>query len=198
VIAGASGFYTSKNLKNAEGYTSSSRGGSGGSDEGGWVTHYQLPKDAKIHPDIANVPEIDQKRQANQLAYENWNGDLDEDEIKEYYPNLKKNTKPGDVSEDLEKKGYTGHYDSIAGDKGDVTIYDPSKLKLVGATNTATGEFHSAKQLRNAVEMRKVTCPNGCGYHAVPEHYDYDSSKEHKFTCPKCGGNADNVSNTKV
>ena len=113
VPAGASGVYLSTSPKSSRMY--------------GDVLRVEVPDNLKLHPDITQHPELELTRRRNQYAKEGPEGD-------EWYTAEEKTGRAADVSEDLAKKGYDGHYDSMV-EHGDVVIFDPAHIKVLGRVN---------------------------------------------------------------
>jgi hypothetical protein len=131
VTAGASGVYLAKTRESAQ-------------DWGDHIVHVEVPDNLKIHPDITLHPDLELTRRRNQ--YSNELGELDKEDLKDYYePEERDETKAADVSQVLESQGYHGHYDSMV-NHGDMVVYQPEKLKVLGVT-TNTGKFHHYDKL---------------------------------------------------
>lgn len=131
VTAGASGVYLAKTRKHAQ-------------DWGDHIVHVEVPDNLKIHPDITLHPDLELTRRRNQYANEL--GELGPEELKDHYePEERKPEKAADVSRVLEKVGYHGHQDSMV-NKGDMVVYHPEKLTILGVT-TNTGKFHHYDKL---------------------------------------------------
>ncbi|CAB4124063.1 hypothetical protein UFOVP45_134 [uncultured Caudovirales phage] len=125
VPAGASGVYLSSSIDSARTY-------------GDHILKVSVPDHLKIHPDIAEHPELNLTRRRNQYDQEKfWNDDADE-----YYEPEERTGRAADVSDDLEKKGYAGHHDSMV-DRNDVVVYNPAHIKVVDhiKPNLSTKQF---------------------------------------------------------
>jgi hypothetical protein len=123
-VAGASGIYTSTKPFGAREW---------GED----VVSLQTRRPLNLHPDIETDPHLSQMRRQRQFANDFHN--MDEEELHDFYgegyddkfPLTKESVESSqDVSSYLAKKGYHGHYDSLASSprQKHIVVYSPEDL----------------------------------------------------------------------
>jgi hypothetical protein len=132
VTAGASGIYLAEK-ESAENY--------------GVLLHIAVSPDIEIAGDIVEDAELEEIRSTYQIVTDD--DYYDEDAREELFDSMDissvDESLAADVSEVLEQEGFGGHFDSIV-EKGDLVIYDPENITIMGAT--INGNYLSLEELR--------------------------------------------------